>query len=215
MVPIEMSLQALDPKGEVPRTLKAGDLTVVDGDQTRPVTDLAPLSKPWRIVVYVDRVLTGSRTLRTAAGSLAERAAVLAALGPVEVVVAEPVPRVVLSATQDVHAIDEALSKLWLVGDGRDDVRILRQRFRDQKKDEATSADPVGEALEQEERLVRRQQEALAEWLVMQEGGGPRALMLVSDGFDVDPEKYYRPDSVPAGEAGTTAAASPASEGAL
>jgi Ca-activated chloride channel family protein len=212
MVPIEMSLQALDAKGEVPRTLKAGDLMVVDGDQTRPVTDLAPLAKPWRIVVYVDRVLTGSRTLRTAAGSLAERAAILAGLGPVEVVVAEPVPRIVLSATQDVHAIDEALSKLWLVGDGRDDVRVLRQRFRDQKKDEATSADPVGEALEEEERLVRRQQDAISEWLVAQEGGGPRALLLVSDGFDVDPEKYYRPDSAPAGEAGT---ATPANEGAL
>jgi len=147
MVSIELSLQALDAKGEVPRTLQAGDLTVVDGDQTRPVTEMAPLSRPWRIVIYVDRVLTGSRTLRTAAGSLAERAAILAALGPVEVVVAEPVPRVVLSATQDVRAIDEALSKLWLAGDGRDDVRVLRQRFRDQKKEEGTQADPVSEAL--------------------------------------------------------------------
>jgi VWFA-related protein len=212
MVPIELSLQALDAKGEVPRTLKAGDLTVVDGDQTRPVTDLAPLSKPWRIVIYVDRVLTGSRTLRTAAGSLAERAAILAALGPVEVVVAEPIPRVALSATQDVRAIDEALSKLWLAGDGRDDVRVLRQRFRDQKKEEGQPADPVGEAMDQEERLVRRQQDALSEWLVAQEGSGPRALLLVTDGFDVDPEKFYRPDSAPPAETGT---ATPVTEGAL
>jgi Ca-activated chloride channel family protein len=212
MVPIELSLQALDAKGEVPRTLQAKDLTVQDGDQIRPVTDLAPLTKPWRIVVYVDRVLTGSRTLRTAAGSLAERAAILSALGPVEVVVAEPIPRVVLSATQDVHAIDEALSKLWLVGDGRDDIRVLRQRFRDQKKDEGVAADPAGEAIDEEERLVRRQQDALAEWLVAQEGGGPRALLLVSDGFDVDPEKYYRPDAAPSGAADT---ATPAREGAL
>jgi Ca-activated chloride channel homolog len=212
MVPIELSLQALDAKGEVPRTLQAGDLTVVDGDQTRPVTELAPLSKPWRIVVYVDRVLTGSRTLRTAAGSLAERAAVLAALGPVEVVVAEPVPRVVLSATQDVRAIDEALSKLWLAGDGRDDLRIVRQRFRDQKKDEGPPADRVSEALDEEERLVRRQQDALSEWLLAQEGTGPRALLLVTDGFDVNPEKFYRPDSTPAAGAGTAASAG---EGAL
>lgn len=212
MVPIELSLQALDAKGEVPRTLKAGDLTVADGDQTRPVTDLEPLSKPWRIVIYVDRVLTGSRTLRTAAGSLAERAAVLAALGPVEVVVAEPIPRIVLSPTQDVRTLDEALSKLWLAGDGRDDVRVLRQRFRDQKKGEGQPADPVGEAMDEEERLVRRQQDALSEWLVAQEGSGPRALMLVSDGFDVDPEKFYRPDPAPAGDSGTAA---PIREGAL
>jgi len=212
MVPIELSLQALDAKGEVPRTLQAGDLTVMDGDQTRPVTELAPLTRPWRIVVYVDRVLTGSRTLRTAAGSLAERAAILAALGPVEVVVAEPVPRVALSATQDVRAIDEALSKLWLAGDGRDDVRVLRQRFRDQKKEEGPPADRVGEALDEEERLVRRQQDALSEWLLVQEGSGPRALLLVTDGFDVDPEKFYRPDSTPSSEPATSA---PTGEGAL
>ena len=35
-------------------------------------------------------------------------------------------------------------------------------------------------------------------------------LQLVSDGFDVDPAKFYRPDASPAGEAGK-----PASEGAL
>ncbi len=204
MVPIELSLQALDAKGEVPRTLQAGDLLVMDGDQPRPVAELAPLAKPWRIVIYVDRVLTGARTLRTAAGSLAERAAELAALGPVEVVVAEPVPRVALSATRNVRAIDEALSKLWLAGDGRDDVRVLRQRFRDQKKEDAQTADRAGEALEEEVRLVRRQEDALAEWLVAQEGSsqgsGPRALLLVSDGFDINPMKFYEADKPAASE---------------
>src|SRR5436309_12257943 len=57
MVSIELSLQALDAKGEVPRTLQAGDVMVVDGDQPRPVAELAPLARPWRIVIYVDRVL--------------------------------------------------------------------------------------------------------------------------------------------------------------
>lgn len=211
MVSIELSLQALDANGEVPRTLKAGDLTVLDGDQARPVAELAPLAKPWRIVVYVDRVLTGARTLRTAAGSLAERATALAALGPVEVVVAEPVPRVALSPTRDVRAIDEALSKLWLAGDGRDDVRILRQRFREQKKEDAQAADRTAEALDEEVRLVRRQQDFLAEWLVAQEGSGPRALFLVSDGFDVDPLKFYHPDAPP----GDAEKARPSTEGAL
>jgi Ca-activated chloride channel homolog len=200
MVPIELSLQALDAKGEVPRTLQAGDLRVMDGDQPRPVAELAPLARPWRIVVYVDRVLTGSRTLRAAAGSLAERSAELAALGPVEVVVAEPVPRVALSATRNARAIDEALSKLWLAGDGRDDVRVLRQRFHDQKKEETQAADRAGESLDEEVRLVRRQQDALAEWLVAQEGGGPRALLLVSDGFDVDPARFYDADKPAASE---------------
>jgi Ca-activated chloride channel homolog len=201
---IETSVQALDAKGEVPRTLQAGDLTVIEDDQPHPVTALMPLPGPWRIVIYVDRILTGSRTLRTAAGSLAERAAELASLGPVEVIVAEPVPRVALTATRDPRAIDEALSKLWLSDEGRDDVRVLRQRFRDQKLAEEERADHAAEAVETEARLVRRQQDALAEWLVAQaqeEGSrGPRALLLVSDGFDVDPEKFYHPTEVPTSE---------------
>ncbi len=194
--PVELAVQILDPKGEVPHAVQAGDLTVVEDGQARPVSALAPISKPWRIAIYVDRVLSSSRTLRAAAGSLAERARELAALGTVEVIVAEPQPRVVLPASRDAQAIDEALSKLWLSGEGRDDVRVLRQRFRDAKGDDGEDLAGRAEgAAEEEARLVRRQQDALAEWLVAQEGGGPRALLLVSDGFDADPAKFYQPDS--------------------
>jgi Ca-activated chloride channel family protein len=208
---IELPVQILDSKGEVPHALQTGDFTVVDDGQPQPVAELAPLAKPWRITVYVDRVLTSSRTLRAAGGSLAERAAELAALGTVEVIVAEPEPRVVLPATRTVQAIDEALSKLWLTGEGRDDVRVLRQRFRESKAEEGVeSADRVSEAIAAEARLVRRQQDALAEWLVSQEGGGPRALLLVSDGFDVDPGKFYRAESLSSAAGDATPA-----EGAL
>ena len=119
-VPIELTVQVLDSKGEVPRaTIQAGDFTVLEDGQPRPVSAVSPLSQPWRIVIYVDRMLTGSRTLRAAAGSLAERARELALLGTVELVVAEPQPRVVLAPTQNVKAIDEALSKLWLGARGQ------------------------------------------------------------------------------------------------
>ncbi len=210
-LPVELTVQILDPKGEVPRAVQAGDLIVLEDGQPRPVIELAPLSRPWRIAIYVDRVLTGSRTLRAAAGSLAERAAELAALGTVEVVVAEPQPRIALAATRNVQAIDEALSKLWLGGEGRDDVRLLRQRFLDNRGEEGAeegeeSADRIQQAIESEERLVRRQLDGLTEWLVAQEGGGPRALFVVSDGFDADPERFYRPLST---------AAEPAAEGGL
>lgn len=191
---IELTVQALDSKSEVPRaTIQPGDFTVLEDGQLRTVSDVTPLSQPWRIVIYVDRMLTGSRTLRAAAGSLAERASALAQLGTVELVVAEPQPRVVLAPTQNAKAIDEALSKLWLGAEGRDDVRTLRQRFRDEKGNEAVDPeDRIAEAVDTETRLVRRQQDALAEWLVAQGGRGPRALFLVSDGFDVNPVKFYR-----------------------
>jgi Ca-activated chloride channel homolog len=195
-VAVELAVQISDPKGEVPRALQAGEFTVLEDGQPRPILELAPFSRPWRIAIYVDRVLTGSRTLRAAAGSLAERTAELAALGTVEVIVAEPQPRTVLSPTRDVHAIDEALSKLWLGGEGRDDVRVLRQAFLADGGEEGEDlADRIQEAVEAEARLVRRQQDALAEWLAAQQGEGPRALLLVSDGFDVDPARFYQSES--------------------
>ncbi|HEX4495040.1 MAG TPA: VWA domain-containing protein [Thermoanaerobaculia bacterium] len=190
---IDLPVQILDPKGEVPRILQPGDFTVLDAGRLRPVTGLAPLNRPWRIVVYVDRVLSGSRTLRAAAGTLAEQAAGLAALGTVEVVVAEPRPRVALEATRDVQAVDEALSKLWLENEGRDDVRLLRQHFRDDKPEGGTDpAERATQAIDTETRLVRHQEDGFAEWLLSQEGEGPRVVFLVSDGFDTNPAKFYR-----------------------
>ncbi|HEY0555202.1 MAG TPA: VWA domain-containing protein, partial [Thermoanaerobaculia bacterium] len=163
------------------------------GGRQRPVTALAPLARPLRIVVYIDRVLTGSRTLRAAAGTLAEQAAGLAALGTVEVVVAEPKPRVALGPTREVQAIDEALSKLWLENEGRDDVRLLRQHFRDDKPEGGVDpADRATQAIDTEARLVRHQEDGFAEWLLSQEGEGPRVVFLVSDGFDTNPAKFYR-----------------------
>ena len=135
---VAIPVQILDPKGEIPRAFKPGGFHRRGRRPDPAAPSLAPLSRPWRIVVYVDRVLTGSRTLRAAAGTLAEQAAALTALGTVEVVVAEPRPRVAAGPTRDVQAIDEALSKLWLESEGRDDVRVLRQRFRDEKEEAPT-----------------------------------------------------------------------------
>jgi Ca-activated chloride channel family protein len=200
-VPQELTVLLVDRNGEAPRAVQAGDLRVVDDGRPRPVISLAPITQPWRIVVWVDRVLTGPRTLRAAAGTLAEQAQALAALGTVEVVVAEPQPRVALAPTREVPAIDEALSKLWLESEGRDDLRVLRQRFKDEKAEGPDAEGRIAEAVEAESRVVRRQQDAFSEWLLAQRdlGDGPRAVFLISDGYDIDPGKFYHGVSGPEG----------------
>jgi Ca-activated chloride channel family protein len=203
--PVRLAVEVRDKKGEIPRNLTRADFTVLVDGQARPVVDVAPEMPPWRVVVYVDRVLSGSRTMRGAAGALAGQARLLTALGPVDVVVAEPEPRLVLSASREPGAVDDALSRLWLAAEGRDDVRGLRRRFLEQVEAtaEAGRAALAAEAAEEEVRLVRRQQERMAEWLVRRDAGEvPRVLFLVSDGFDVDPAAFYRreagvPDLVP------------------
>ncbi len=190
-----LPVQVLDRKGEIPKTLTAQDFSVTEDGVARPVAGVAPVSQPWRVVLYVDRILTGSRTMRSAAGVLAERARELAALGTVEVVVAEPEPRVLLSPTREARAIDEVLSRLWLSGEGRDDLSSLRRRFLEERAaagEEGLSPEEIAEAVETEIRLVRRQQEGLAEWLSSRSGDGPQLLLLVTDGYERDPGLLLR-----------------------
>lgn len=167
---------------------------IEDGTPRRVLA--AEVGKPWRVVVYVDRILAGTRSVRGAAGLLAAQARELTALGPVEIVIAEPEPRPALLPTRDPLALDESLSRLLLMADGRDDLRALRQRFIEEvgAPTEASEdlAGRVEEAVAAETRLVGRQQDALLEWLAGEaREDGPRVLFLVTDGFDLDPRGPY------------------------
>jgi Ca-activated chloride channel family protein len=197
----------LDAKGEPPRPGTPVQLAVAEDGTARKVLVVGPVleERPWRIVIWFDRMLSGSRTIRGAAGALAAQAQFLVGMGTVEVVVAEPEPRVILSASRDAHAVDEALSRLFLTGEGRDDLRGLRQRFIDVAGTPAAGSTATTgtdtrsraeEAMAEEVRLVARQQDALVGWMAEDraEKGAvdrPAALFLVSDGFDRDPRELY------------------------
>lgn len=190
-----LSVEALDRRGEPLREPKLEDFAVTEEGVSRRVLGIET-EKPWRVVIYVDRILAGTRSVRGAAGLLAAQARELTALGPVEVVVAEPEPRSILPPTRDPLALDEALSRLLLTGEGRDDLRVLRQRFLEEvgaptdRPEEL--ADHLNEAVTAEARLVGRQQDLLLEWLADFRGQeGPRALFLISEGFDLDPRAPY------------------------
>ncbi len=200
---VEIAVAVIDAQGAPVKTPPGpAGFTVLEDGRPRAVTGasrwLAPgnaanaadtAAAPWEIVIYVDRVLAGTATVRNAAGALAAQSADLAALGTVEVVVAEPEPNAVVRPTREVFALDEALSRLALGGEGRDDLRARRRRYRAlthaEREIEATPA------VEDEARLVRRQQERLSAWLAERPRRGPRALFLVSDGWDLDPRAYY------------------------
>jgi Ca-activated chloride channel family protein len=190
-----LAVEALDRRGEPLRDPKLEDFTVSEDGVPRRVVGVEA-GKPWRVVVYVDRVLAGTRSVRGAGGLLAAQSRELAALGPVEVVIAEPEPRPALFPTQNPQAIDEALSQLMLEGDGRDDLRLLRQRYLGEvgapTERPEELADRLEEAITAEARLVRHQQDVLLEWLAgSARQDGPRVLFLVSDGFDLDPRTPY------------------------
>ncbi|HKH46150.1 MAG TPA: VWA domain-containing protein [Thermoanaerobaculia bacterium] len=190
-----LAVEALDRRDAPLREPKTENFAVTEEGVPRRVLGVET-GKPWRVVVYVDRILAGTRSVRGAAGLLAAQAQELTALGPVEVVIAEPEPRPALLPTRDPAVLDDALSRLLLTGDGRDDLRVLRQRFlaevgapTDRPEDQA---ERLEEAVAAEARLAGHQQDVLLEWLADARGqGGPRVLFLVSDGFDLDPRAPY------------------------
>jgi Ca-activated chloride channel family protein len=206
---VDLAIEIHDAKGGTPSQPPAvSDLSVLEDGAPRRVVSIERLGQtPWRFVIYLDRVLATSRTLRAAMGALSAHSAELAALGTVEVVVAEPEPSTVLPATRDPYAIEEALARLAYTGLGMDGVRSVRRRFRDEAAGGAEGAaspaeggppaPPAGlaeEAAEEEVRLVRRQADNLASWLAARPAlaDRPSALLYVADGWDRDPRVFYR-----------------------
>ncbi|HVT57806.1 MAG TPA: hypothetical protein VHR45_05365 [Thermoanaerobaculia bacterium] len=168
---------------ELPPELKAGrrealqaaDFVVVEDGVLRRVVKAEPLAggkgvepTAWTVVLYLDKVLAGPDTAFLTSLALAERAAQLAALGGVEIVVADPRPRVTLAATRDAQRLEQALTAL---------VRTAKEE-RDRAAQARVTAAPLDAA------AVRRQEDRLLYHAASHSAAGPRALLLIADGFD-------------------------------
>jgi len=161
------------------RSPGAGDLSaLVDGAPVPVVAVQPPKDRFERVVIYVDLPLSDDYQLTWSALLLADRASRLVKLGPVEVVVAAPQPRTVLSPTRDAAALEEALARLAFFGEAQD--RLVELRLED------GAAAPEEPADERE--LVQRRLDALLLSLVARtDGPDPRrAAILLSGGFDLD-----------------------------
>ncbi|HVS08342.1 MAG TPA: hypothetical protein VMS76_00615 [Planctomycetota bacterium] len=204
--------------------LEPGDVDLrVEGRQVE-ITGIDPIPlelDPRRLVVFFDTVLSDEASVRWAASRLAERASALAALGEVEVVVADPDPRVVVAATRDAERLASELSGLALFARADAAIPLLRDQFLaageeddsllleggaggggaafDRAIDEGAPGDADPELanafLEEEIAMVLRRQDLLLRWLV-DAGGTPltragRVLVYVSQGFDLNPEDFY------------------------
>lgn len=146
------------------------DLVVMEGGLARSVTRTGEVDGPWNAVVYVDRELARAETVFLATLALAGRSDRLAGLGNVEIVVAEPSPRVVLAGTREARRLREALAEV--AGKAR------------VERDEG-----AGRLAPPDAAVLRRQVDRLVTALAGYPGPGPRVLFLVVDGFDVTPQE--------------------------
>ncbi|MDH3524789.1 MAG: hypothetical protein OES32_14490, partial [Acidobacteriota bacterium] len=104
-----------EPAGEIGVTValpadEAAAAEVLAGGAAVPFRVLA--REPWQVAVYFDQLLSDPRTLRNATVLLAEKAAALADLGPVQLLLGGETVRSALPPTRDSAVLADALA--WL-----------------------------------------------------------------------------------------------------
>jgi hypothetical protein len=147
--------------------LGPGDLLLFEDGKARPILRLEPLragaAHPWTLRIYFDLVLARPRTVFEAALALARQAGRLAELGKVEIVVADPQPRLLPIGSRDALAIEDALAAIAAQA-GRDPLARPFTRI--------PAPTPAS---------LRRQCDRLLTSLATSQVAGPHALLLVAD----------------------------------
>ncbi len=202
---VDLTVEFLPTKRgfKLPPYLAPKDFDVTYDGEPRPVIDVDVVAaaqhpasgEPWTIVLYFDLTFANLPGVAWAATELAFAAERLTALGAVSVVFADPNPREVLAATRDAEQLGGVLAELALFPEaGEHELLTLRDEVLDEiAKDEPLlpPAELFPLALAEEERLVRRHQDALLTTLADVEAGARRALVLVGGGYDLRPEEFY------------------------
>jgi hypothetical protein len=184
------------------KALGPQDFLVTEDGRLRQVVKASPVaageSAPWQVVIYVDRVLADPETVFFTANALAKRAAELTALGTVALVVADPAPRLLFAETREPRMLEQALTDIAAQAERQRDAASSapgREQAKGQSQEPEAGRAPASASApgRQESRppagppsqtAVRRQEDQLVSLLAGRAGGGPRALVLVADGFD-------------------------------
>jgi hypothetical protein len=163
-----------------------------------------PSSKPERprqVVIYLQQSLSTTGGLRHAILSLLPHVDRLVAMGEVVVVTDDPSTHSLLGPTQDAAALRSLFERLGNEARGREELIQIRQGFitgyqnTSDKDDRLTPRSLVAKAARQEWTILRARQDAMFAWLSRYprhaSGDSMRALLFVTDGFDLAPAGFY------------------------
>ncbi|MEM8960523.1 MAG: VWA domain-containing protein [Acidobacteriota bacterium] len=185
-------IEVTDSRGR-PAPVSLEQLVVREADTAAETVALGELGpENGRVLVWFDEELLAAGTHERAVEALATQAEALTALGRVELVYADPQPELDVRSG-DSLVIGERLKSLALRTRGRRALVELRQRTLDELTTAGGAvarATRVRRAIEAEQTLVEEQQRHLLRWAAV-DGIGPRLLILVHDGYDVDPLSFY------------------------
>ncbi|MGH9316419.1 MAG: hypothetical protein ACRD1P_04860 [Thermoanaerobaculia bacterium] len=153
-----------------------------------------------RILYFDSSLLRRGSAQRVLDGVLKNLDSLLAG-GPLEIVVADPDPKVLLAATRDATRCRGALRSSLAARLNRDRLQQIRIAFL---KDESLMINKSGQvsgparaaqvraAMQEEVQVIRHSFGRLGEWASARVTRGPAILFLVIDGFDSDVSEFYR-----------------------
>ncbi|MEM8930627.1 MAG: VWA domain-containing protein [Acidobacteriota bacterium] len=201
-------VEVLDAQGRSAESITRSDLALDEGIRPATVLDLGrPLRvspEKARLVLYFDQTLGGGGALGRAAEALNELTRDLTQLGDIELVSA-PVgdaPRAQLRSA-DPLLLAQRLQRMALTERGESILVDLRERALEDWRRSATGTAPASEderlsqvvgAVEEEIELVRDRLRQMVRWVTRPEStpvSGPRVLVPVMEGFDLDPVSFW------------------------
>ena len=153
-----------------------------------PAIDAGRVGEAWRVVVMFDLQLSEPLLLRNGAVMLAERAAQLTALGPVEVVLAGDGVRTTLPATTSAPVLDEALAWVRVRESSRHLQAERRREFAERSRPTVAAAEAAASA---EREALAVHLDRLLDWAADEAAPGPQLLLYVGGGYEADPAAFY------------------------
>lgn len=167
----EIGIVVSPPEDKSLAGVRPADILVSEEGTARTVLKAEPLRPDsWKLVLYFDRVLAGPDATLDSALTFSRKARELTDLGTVEVVVADPEPRVALAATRDRQGLSSILS----------DVAAEARKDRNQANRGGRETQPVTP----DPSTLRRQLDRMVTFLAGRSDPSARALFLIADGFN-------------------------------
>jgi hypothetical protein len=150
--------------------------------------------------LYVDTSLMRKQSVKQVAETVEKNLEAILSRGPLEIVVADPDPKVFLARTSDASQIRGKLSELSRTVSGRERMRDIRRDLDPRIGGNAVTA-ARSEGIQRQARaragmheeiaLVRQTLDRLDRWAAATASGHPAIVYLADDGFDANPADFW------------------------
>jgi len=200
-----VKLLALDP-GLAAENTDATRAPVMT-DAGTPIEGPQVSAQSWRVVIYVSTELAGRFVLPTLCRRTAGEATRLTDLGPVEVVLADPTPTLLVEAGRRPEDVRQALDQVAREASGVTTVEQIRNAFMREFKPGVgfdahytlTQSSPMATAakarssVHRERTVIRGELDRMVAWMQSQPPTARGLLVWMTGGFDLNPADFYIP----------------------